>query len=54
MKLIIDILKQTWDYLKIRKKYWLAPLLITIFIFIILAIFTDGPILSPFIYSLTN
>ena len=30
MSALFDLLKDIWDYLKIRKKYWLAPLILTI------------------------
>ena len=48
MDLIIDI----WDFLKIRKKYWLAPLIITIVLMGTLIIFTQGSVIAPFIYSI--
>ena len=46
--LIIDI----WDFLKVRKKYWLAPLIITIVLMGSLIIFTQGSVVAPFIYSI--
>ena len=46
--LIIDI----WDFLKVRKKYWLAPLIITLFLMGSLIIFTQGSVIAPFIYSI--
>ncbi len=47
-ELIIDI----WDFLKVRKKYWLAPLIITILLMGALLIFTQGSVVAPFIYSI--
>ena len=46
--LIIDI----WDFLKVRKKYWLAPLIITLLLMGSLIIFTQGSVVAPFIYSI--
>ena len=46
--LLIDI----WDFLKVRKKYWLAPLIITLFLMGSLIIFTQGSVIAPFIYSI--
>jgi len=46
--LIIDI----WDFLKIRKKYWLAPLIITLVLMGSLIVFTQGSVIAPFIYSI--
>ena len=48
----IDLIKDIWDILKIRKKYWLAPLIITIVILGALIIFTQGSVVAPFIYSI--
>ncbi len=49
---LIDLLKDIWDFLKVRKKYWLAPLIITIVLMGALIIFTQGTVISPFIYSI--
>ncbi len=48
----IALIKDIWDFLKIRKKYWLAPLIITIVIMGALIIFTQGSVVAPFIYSI--
>ena len=48
LELLIDI----WDFLKVRKKYWLAPLIITIVFTGTLIIFTQGSVLAPFIYTI--
>ena len=47
-ELLIDI----WDFLKVRKKYWLAPLIITIILMGALIVFTQGSVIAPFIYSI--
>ena len=52
MESIIDLLKDIWDFFKIRKKYWLAPLIITILLMGILLVFTQGSVIAPFIYSI--
>ena len=41
-----------WDFLKVRKKYWLAPLIITIVLMGVLIVFTQGSVVAPFIYSI--
>ena len=48
----LDLVKDVWDFLKIRKKYWLAPLIITILLMGALIIFTQGSVVAPFIYSI--
>ncbi len=48
MENIIDLIKDIWDFLKIRKKYWLAPLIITLVLMGGLIIFTQGSVLRSF------
>ena len=52
MKDFLDLSKDIWDFLKVRKKYWLAPLIITIVLMGSLIVFTQGSVVAPFIYSL--
>ena len=52
MDAFIELVKDIWDFLKIRKKYWLAPLIITIVLMGTLIIFTQGSVVAPFIYSI--
>ena len=52
MSIFFDLIKDIWDFLKVRKKYWLAPLIITIIIMGSLIIFTQGSVVAPFIYSI--
>jgi hypothetical protein len=41
-----------WPFLRLRKKFWLAPLLITMALFGALLIATQGSAIAPFIYTL--
>ncbi len=52
MSALIDLLIDIWDFLKIRKKYWLAPLILTILLMGALIVFTQGSVIAPFIYSI--
>ena len=52
MEAFIDLLKDVWDFLKVRKKYWLAPLIITIVLMGALLVLTQGSVVAPFIYSI--
>ena len=52
MKAFFDLAKDIWDFMKVRKKYWLAPLIITIVLMGTLIIFTQGSVVAPFIYSI--
>ena len=52
MDTFIDLIKDIWDFLRIRKKYWLAPLIISLVLMGALIIFTQGSVVAPFIYSI--
>ena len=52
MEEILDLIKDIWDFLRVRKKYWLAPLIITVVLMGCLIIFTQGSVIAPFIYTL--
>jgi len=52
MEAFLDLVKDIWDFLKIRKKYWLAPLIITIVLMGGLIVFTQGSVVAPLIYSI--
>ena len=48
----LELIKDIWDFLRVRKKYWLAPLIITIALMGSLIIFTQGSVVAPFIYTI--
>ena len=52
MEEFFELVRDIWDFLKVRKKYWLAPLIITIVLMGALLIFTQGAVVAPFIYSI--
>ena len=52
MEALLELVRDVWDFLKTRKKYWLAPLIITIIFMGALIIFTQGSVVAPFIYSI--
>ena len=41
-----------WQFLKIRKKYWLLPIIIVLVIFGGLIVLTQGSVVAPFIYAI--
>jgi len=49
---MIDFLKEFWDFLKIRKKYWLLPIFIVLILFGLLFALTQGTVVAPFIYTI--
>ena len=52
MQSLIELIIDIWDFLKVRKKFWLAPLIITILFMGSLIVFTQGSVIAPFIYSI--
>ena len=47
-----SLIRELWDFLKIRKKWWLAPIIIMLVLVGGLIIFGQSSALSPFIYAL--
>ncbi len=48
----MEFLKDLWDFLKVRKKFWLLPLIIVLLLFGVLIVLTSGSAIAPFIYTL--
>ena len=48
----MDILKELWAFLCLRKKLWLAPLIIVMLVLGGLLILAQGSVVAPFIYTL--
>ncbi len=47
-----ELAKEFWLFLKVRKKWWLAPIVIVLGLLGMLIVFTQGSALAPFIYTL--
>ena len=45
-------LKEFWEFLKVRKKYWLLPILLALLLISVVVVVTEGTALSPFIYAI--
>lgn len=48
----LSIISELWDFLKVRKKFWLAPILILLLLLGGLIVITQGSALAPFIYAI--
>ena len=48
----MDFIKEFWEFLKIRKKYWLFPILLFLVLFGGLIILSQGTALAPFVYTI--
>ncbi|EKR63465.1 MULTISPECIES: DUF5989 family protein [Leptospira] len=49
---MLELIKDLWDFLKIRKKFWLAPILVVLLLLGALIVLTQGSAVAPFIYTL--
>ena len=50
--LMFSFLKEFWDFLKERKKYWLLPIIIVLALFGALIVLSQGSAVAPFIYTI--
>ena len=48
----LHIVAEFWRFLRIRKKYWLAPIVLVLLLLSLLIVVTQGSALAPFIYAL--
>jgi len=48
----ISLWSELWVYMKVRKKWWLAPILIFLLLLAAIAVFAEGSALAPFIYAI--
>ncbi|MGB5427190.1 MAG: DUF5989 family protein [Gammaproteobacteria bacterium] len=49
---MMDLLKDLWDFLKVRKKFWLAPIILVLVLLGALIVLSQGSAVAPFIYTL--
>ena len=48
----MELIKDLWGFLKVRKKFWLLPLLMILLIIGALVVFSGGSAVAPFIYTI--
>ncbi|HZR45956.1 MAG TPA: DUF5989 family protein [Candidatus Manganitrophaceae bacterium] len=49
---MIDFLKDLWGFMKERKKFWMAPIILILVLLGTLILFTQSAAVAPFIYTL--
>lgn len=49
---MLEMLKDVWGYLRERKKFWLAPIIVVMVLLGGLIFFAQGSVVAPFIYTL--
>ena len=48
----MSFLIEFWRFLKVRKKYWLVPVIVLLLVFGALVVLSQGSAVAPFIYTL--
>ena len=48
----MDFLIEFWEFLKVRKKFWLLPILLVLLLFGGLIVLSQGSAIAPFIYTI--
>lgn len=48
----MDILKDLWGFMRVRKKFWLLPIILIMLMMGGLIVFSSGSALAPFVYTL--
>ena len=47
-----SVITEFWEFLRVRKRYWLLPIVIVLFLLGSLIVFTETSAVAPFIYAL--
>ena len=48
----LSVLRELWSFLKVRKRFWLVPIIVIIVFLSLLIIFAQSSTVAPFIYTL--
>ena len=48
----MEMLKELWTFMRVRKKYWLWPIFLMMALLGVLIVLTQGSAVAPFIYTL--
>ncbi|MFL6621738.1 MAG: DUF5989 family protein [Sulfurifustis sp.] len=49
---MLELLNDLWAYMRVRKKFWLLPIIATLLLLGILIVLGQGSAITPFIYTL--
>jgi len=47
-----SLLREMWAFLRVRKKWWLLPIVLVLAVFVLLLTFAQTSALAPFIYTI--
>lgn len=48
----LSIIRELWDFMRVRKKWWLGPIFATLIMLGLLIVMTEGSAVAPFVYAL--
>jgi len=48
----MDFLRDLWGFLRVRKKFWLLPVIIVLLLIGVLIVLSSGTAVAPFVYTL--
>ena len=48
----MNLVRELWDFMRVRRKWWLLPIIVVMFLVGSLLVFAQGSALAPFIYTI--
>ena len=49
---MLDLMKDLWEFMRVRKKFWLSPIIFIMVLLGALLVVAQGSAIAPFIYTL--
>ncbi len=49
---MLELLKDLWGFMRERKKFWLAPIILIMVLLGLLIVLTQGSAIAPFVYTI--
>jgi hypothetical protein len=49
---MLELFRDLWGFMKVRKKYWLLPIIMVLLVLSVLLVAVQGTAVAPFIYTL--
>ena len=49
---MLELIKDFWGFMRVRKKFWMAPIIIVMLLLGGLLVASQGSVVAPFIYTL--
>lgn len=49
---MFELIGDLWSYMRVRKKFWLAPIIVVLLLLGVLIVLAQGSAIAPFIYTL--